>query len=676
MNDNKNIHKNETQYIPPFELKNPDFALSPYTGMTREEWIHCGVHVLEGAFQYVDDNKTPMYLPKFPGKSYPAHGNSKALPDKRSAAIFEAVARTFNIAAPLLENNKELTVCGIKLIDYYKYHLLKLLTDPECDYYIGSPKSTPFQPTCELGNLSLWNLVLPDVFWNRLTDIEKEKVATKVYEWAVSLTCTHNWRYFNVMMLTFLDCYGFKSDKKLMLSHLDNLLLHYAGDGWYRDHSYDYYTVHVFQLYNSVWVEKYGKKNFPDRAEIINNHRKEFYKTYPLIFSKSGGINMYGRSIIYRLGASAAIPAAFTGNEDQFMDPGDARRIASSALMQFAGNLKFFNQGIPSLGFYGPFEPCIQEYSCSASAYWMFIGFIALTLPEDHPFWTKKEKDGHWSKIKKNEVLSKYSAGMGILLSNHGKSGTSEIRPGKIHNQDSNYCRLVYNTAFPWEAERDDGITSSGLSLLLIDHDDKAKLPSHVDAAGYRDNVLYRQAAYRYDVTNIPCFIDMASIVIPGGEIRIERMRKIRKSKLYLGHFSMPHLGGEPEIIRKDIDGKNCIISKIPGRKLSITNFMGWKKIGALENTDLHPECHKSTLLYAEYEDLECEYGPVEILISILLHKTDDSDWDNCELQPVEKIEPFEKGIPLHLGGIAVRLKNKKRYIVNFENIDGKSSRD
>jgi hypothetical protein len=644
--------------------------------MTREEWIRCGIHILEGAFQYVKDMKTPMLLPKFPGKSYPLEGNEKASPERRAAAIFEAIARTFNVAAPVLANNPDLKINGIKIIDYYKYHFLELLTNPKCDYYIGSPKNTPFQPTCELGNLSLWNLVTPEVFWNRLTKEEKQKVADKVYEWAISWTCTHNWRYFNVMMLSFLDYYGYKSDTTLLLSHLDNLLLHYVGDGWYRDHSYDYYTIHVFQLYNSVWTEKYGKKHAPDRVEIIKKQQEEFYKTYPLIFGRNGEINMYGRSILYRLGASVGMPGAFIGNSIPFIKPGVARRVASGALLQFVTHPDFFNQGIPALGFYGPFDHCIQTYSCSASPYWMFLGYIALTLPKDHPFWTEKEEMGHWGDIKNDEVYSKYSSGMGILLSNHGTSGTSEIRPGKIHNQDPNYCRLVYNTAFPWEAERTNGITSSAFTVLLVGYDEVAKLPESIDAVGYRDDVLYRQAAYEYKVNNIPCFIDMASILIPGGEIRVDRIRKIRKSKFYLGHFSIPHINGKPEVTKKDIEGKNCIIAKIPGRQLAMTNYMGWNQIDTLENTGLHPESNKSTLLYAEYEDLEHLYGPVEILVSVLLHKTDNSNWNDNELQPIEKIEPLMKGIPYHLGGMIIILKNKKQYKVDFGNMDGFSSRD
>ena len=530
----------------PFSMENPDYVKSPCTGMTRDEWIRCGTYILDGAFQYVDDMKTAMFLPKFPGKSYPSGGNENATPERRNAAIFEALARTFNIAAPLLAEDPELTVNGIRLIDYYKHHLLRLLTDPECDYNIGSPGAAPFQPTCELGNLSMWNLMMPEVFWNRLSGEEKQKVADKVYEWAVSWTCTHNWRYFNVMMLSFLDSVGYASDRTLLLSHLDNLLLHYVGDGWYRDHSYDYYTVHVFQLFNAVWAEKYGKNVFPDRTAIIREHQQEFFKTYPLIFSRDGRLNMYGRSILYRLGASAGMPAAFIGGNASSITPGEARRVASASLLQFVSHPRFFQQGIPSLGFYGPFEPCIQSYSCSASPYWMFLSYVALTLPEDHPFWTDTEEMGHWGAMGNDDIVSKYSPGMGMLISDHGPTGTSEFRPGKIHNQDPNYCRLAYNTSFPWEAEREDGITGADLTVQLLGHDERAKLPMHVNAAGCRDGVLYRQAAYEYRVINIPCFIDMASIVIPGGEIRIDRIRKIKKSRFYLGHFSLSASGRSP----------------------------------------------------------------------------------------------------------------------------------
>lgn len=661
--------------IDPFKISSRDDELSPYTGMDREEWKRAGIHILKGAFQYVDDFEEPMFLPKFPGKSYPYNGDYDAIKG-RSSAIFEALARTFNVASPILAENPDLELNGIKLIDYYKYHFLQLLTNPECDYYIGDKPKVPSQPTCELGNLSMWNLLQPDVFWNRLTNEEKDKVAERISAWGHSFTNGHNWRYFNVMMLSFLHKNGYSIDQKVMLSHIDNLIMRYAGDGHYQDgHGFDYYTVHVYHLYNPVWLNSYGYEFAPERAKIIEGHVEDFHKKYPLIFGKGGEVNMFGRSIIYRLGASAAAASPFLVEGLGNLDPGEARRIASSALLQFISHPEFFNKGIPALGFYGPFEPAVQRYSCSASPYWMFLSFSALTLPVDHPFWTANEELGHWADIDSSSVLSEYFQGSGLLISNHGEAGTSEIRTSKIHTKNPNYAKMVYNTAFPWSADAEDGIVSA---LLTVKHDfemkDIAVKPAHADLAGYRDNVLYKHVRYDYEKGH-PTFVDMASYVIPGGEIRIERIRKIRKTQAYLGHFELAYEGERPKKVRKEIDGKEVLLLKSGEKQLAITNYIGWKEIAVNEHIGVHVETEKSVLPYLVYEDLKYLSGPVDLAISILLHKTNDMPWSDDELQPIASIKALKEGVPLHLGGLTIKLKNGEEFTVDYGNIDAISTR-
>lgn len=106
---------------------------------------------------------------------------------------------------------------------------------------------------------------------------------------------------------------------------------------------------------------------------------------YPYMFSKEGKMNMWGRSIPYRFGA--VIPLALTGLlQNKEVNYGWMRRIASATLLQFLQNPDFMDERVPSLGFYGAFEPAVQIYSCRASAFWMGKAFLALLLPEENPF--------------------------------------------------------------------------------------------------------------------------------------------------------------------------------------------------------------------------------------------------------------------------------------------------
>lgn len=110
----------------------------------------------------------------------------------------------------------------------------------------------------------------------------------------------------------------------------------------------------------------------------------------------------------------------------------------------------------------------VQNYSCAGSPFLMFLPFICLALPDDSPFWTAKENEGIWETLENNShkvVLEN----PGLVLVNHGKTGTSEIIPGKVYYDDPNYSKLVYNTHFPWEDHNPQGGTSMEYSFRSQD---------------------------------------------------------------------------------------------------------------------------------------------------------------------------------------------------------------
>src|SRR5690606_31034198 len=57
----------------------------------------------------------------------------------------------------------------------------------------------------------------------------------------------------------------------------------------------------------------------------------------------------------------------------------------------------------------------------------------------------------------------------GLVLANHGKSGASEIIPGKVYYDDPNYSKLIYNTHFPWEDHDPAGGTAMEYSFRSWD---------------------------------------------------------------------------------------------------------------------------------------------------------------------------------------------------------------
>src|SRR5690606_17609799 len=152
--------------------------------------------------------------------------------------------------------------------------------------------------------------------------------------------------------------------------------------------------------------------------------------TYPFMFEELGKLIMYGRSIAYRMGASSKLPLLAHLKNNEGVNFGWMRRIASVTLRQCLQYPVFLKFMLPKLGFFCPFETAVQEYSCRASVFWLGKVFItSLLLPKDNIFWTAKENNGAWEKeIPKAKLVQKYSEGSNVLITDYANIGASEIR--------------------------------------------------------------------------------------------------------------------------------------------------------------------------------------------------------------------------------------------------------
>jgi hypothetical protein len=404
---------------------------------------------------------------------------------------------------------------------------------------------------------------------------------------------------------------------------------------------------------------------------------------------------MWSRSICYRTWVSGAFPVAFMLKDKTLLDPGLARRLCSGSLLQFVTREEFYHNEIPSLGFYGTKEYMVQNYSCPASPFLMFLPFICLALPDDSPFWTATENEGFWEELG-SESKKTILENPGLVLVNHGKTGTSEIIPGKVYYDDPNYSKLTYNTHFPWEDHDPQGGTSMEYSFRSQDPRDvrgddvnfyltgiavgnsseksrQYTISQSMMFNGEQNGVLYRQAIMRRPPNNgVGYIIDLADIVIPGGVIRVDRSRLAFEYELTLGHFGLPHIKGEKPVIHQFEDGnRKAITAAIKGRQVALITYHGWDKLESLVHTNRNAEADESTVIYAHKKRME-KNPPMELMISVMLHKTDDTEWTNEELSPISNIEIMDVTPVGSALGAKITLLDNKVYEVYFEEIDGR----
>ena len=391
---------------------------------------------------------------------------------------------------------------------------------------------------------------------------------------------------------------------------------------------------------------------------------------------------------------SGGFPVVVHARRKPPLDPGWARRLCSGSILQFVTREDFYFNDIPALGFYGHKEYMVQNYSCPGSPFLMFLPFICLALPDDSPFWTATENEGMWPSLgesSKVTVLEK----PGLVLVNHGKTGASEILPGKTYYDDPNYSKLAFNTHFPWEDHDPAGGTAMEYAFRSLDPRDlrgedinfyltgktlKNDSEKNVDFTisqsmvynGMRNGILYRQAIMRRPPNNgVGYIVDLAEIALPGGVLRIDRSRLAFEHELTLGAFGLPHLGGVKAAVDRFEDGRRKVITaSIAGRRVALVAYAGWDGLGERVHEGRNAETDESTVVFAS-KRRTAKNPAMELMITVLLHRTDDGGWTDEELDPIESVEVTDITPSYSALGATIALRDGRTVNVDFADIDG-----
>lgn len=708
-----------------FEIREPNYEISPDTGMTRKHWLDAGRYLLEGIFQNIPDMDAPVVMPRSETEVTYPHRNAsgKQREREKKAEIFEGLTRSFFIAAAMIRNEPDLEIRGIPLKEYYKKHILRVCTKEDA-LYVGNYEDMQrenegadsfccYQQTVESCALVIGLDLCREEIWQTYTKEQKDRIAALLSSFAHANTVPQNWRFFNMLDLAFLNREGYEIDREIMVDHAQAVLSYTVGDGWYRDgQSFDYYSCWAFNLYAPIWNNWYGYENEPYLAERFEEYSNQLVKTYPDFFGQDGQVNMWGRSCIYRNAATSPLFANFFLRHPT-ADPGLSRRIVSGALLQFLERDDFLSRGVPSLGFYGQFTPLVQGYSCAESPLWLGKAFLCLALPGEHPFWTAKEHGGTWEKLGTGEVKTTTLNGPALSFTNHAATGETILRNGKVFKtaQDIrgiwNYGKLNYNTKYPWEAfpaqaqEYPEAgnhrpVVCESQQYLLFDAG--AERPARGNMTlwcGERDGVLYRRQFFDGNLeTEQHWFqaVNLADFPVSRGIFRVDKLRLIRRPvRITLGSYGFPDNPGADgkgtRIVRKKEflpDGSSAEAVILMGRdhmgkeiQMAMTCYRGWEEMHVLRSRGTNPDSEYSLIVCALAESRK-QYGGAEpyLLISqVITAQPDEAGTEECvfsdeELFPIREIlyeDTYRAGA---YGTVTLCMKNGSAKTVCFEGME------
>lgn len=578
-----------------FNVKNKDLSLSPYTGMTREHWKDAALYLLEGAFSYIHSLDDPFNFPKQEGKSYPRNQSME------STARLEALCRTMFLAGPLLKENPDLIINDIPVAKYYQRQITLLLEEGTPTYVpVNPPKQNGGQKLVELGGLAVSLMLAPEVFWEPLPQAVKDSLAVRMLSYGEGGTIEMNWRFFNINIMSFFKSRGYKTDDVYLETLIKKVLADYRGQGWYNDSPYyDYYSMWAFQMYGPLWAKYFGEKYYPEYAEQFMDNLSDIPDNYPNMFGRDGKMIMWGRSITYRMGAST--PLALTGLlNDKNINYGWLRYISSSTILQFLQNKHFLKDRVPTLGFYGSFEPAVQRYSCRGSVFWMGKLFLALYMPENNPFWTMKENLGEWSTFETDKVYNKYAAESHILITNYPHVGASEIRSTAssevigVYQGTENYNRLSYNSEFPWQADGKHGEVA--MNYVVKNDKEEWEAIRIFDFKKYDNGFYCREASL---ASNKQVRLYLAELPLPNGILRVDKITSPTPIEVRFGHYALTKKNSEMKKYQIRLGTHNTYVMDNGSFKLGMSSWKGWDKMEFIDTEGLHPESFESSLINA-----------------------------------------------------------------------------
>ncbi|KAJ5599254.1 hypothetical protein N7450_000321 [Penicillium hetheringtonii] len=262
-------------------------------------------------------------------------------------------------------------------------------TDPNHAEFWGHIEDSD-QRMVEMCPIGFTLAVAPHVFWDPLTQNQKDNVTN----WLASINAREmpntNWLWFRVFANLGLRKNGASYSLARIEADMDHLDTFHVGGGWSNDgpkshHQMDYYSGPFAIQFLQLLYSKLAGDFDPERAERYRNRAREFAKDFVHYFNPDG----YSYANMY----------------------------------------------------------LTENYNSPGSPYWCCLSFIPLALPDTHPFWTSAEEQ--YPDSLPEIVALKYPKHIAIRRGGHSfllSSGQACHYP--MRATQAKYGKYAYSSAF------------------------------------------------------------------------------------------------------------------------------------------------------------------------------------------------------------------------------------
>lgn len=258
-----------------------------------------------------------------------------------------------------------------------------------------------------------------------------------------------------------------------MMADLNHLDTFYIGDGWSRDGPQgvvmlDYYASSFAIQYAQLVYSKLAQDIDSARCAEFQNRALQFAQDFVHYFDEEGILLLavadrflsdsqpgkavtFGRSLTYRFAMSSFWGAvAFADLElPAPLTWGVVKGLQLRNLRYWMRQPGAYNaDGTFTIGYRYPNFAFTENYNSPSSPYWACKSFIALNLPETHPFWASKEEPypqalRNTVKVLKHPLHIATNMGGHTFVLSSGQQASYALRASA-----AKYGKLSYSSAF------------------------------------------------------------------------------------------------------------------------------------------------------------------------------------------------------------------------------------